>query len=128
MERDVEHSMRSTETLVDAADSTKTQEWRVYNIMRVRNSPEIRHGRESRIVESADWANITLSSISGLEEDRIDPQERLIKLHSIFTSAANLATDLKTQKSVFELDQRVEPDVPYDPLSMTEIQGLERNY
>ncbi|KAL7275882.1 hypothetical protein RUND412_001159 [Rhizina undulata] len=125
LEDPVEQSMRRIEDSVNTLDPTKTQEWRVYNIMRLRDTPQICQGRESLINEIVDGTLDCLSSIVELREDRISPDARLEKLRSIISSAGELATELKTQKAVFEMDQSVKPRVAFDPEAMTEIQFKE---
>ncbi|KAL7275872.1 hypothetical protein RUND412_001149 [Rhizina undulata] len=61
-----------------------------------------------------------LSSTAEPREDRCSPNARLDQnLRSIVKSAAKLATELKTQKAVFEIERGVEPD------TMVEIQFKE---
>ncbi|KAL7266275.1 hypothetical protein RUND412_011185 [Rhizina undulata] len=125
LEEDLENSIRKMENIVETLGPDKTQEWRVYNILRLRNSPQINQSKETRINEIVDKALGILSSITEPREDRISPDVRLQKLRSIIRSAAELATELKTQKAVFEVEYGVEPDVAFDPEAMLEIQFKE---
>ncbi|KAL7275883.1 hypothetical protein RUND412_001160 [Rhizina undulata] len=125
LEDDLENSIKKMEDSLETLSPAKTQEWRVYNIMRLRNSPKINQSKESRINEIVETTIGIISSIAEPREDRSSPETRLQMLRSIVSSAAELATELKTQKAVFEVDQRVEPDVAYDPEAMVEIQFKE---
>ncbi|KAL7267120.1 hypothetical protein RUND412_010306 [Rhizina undulata] len=125
LEDDLENAMKKMENSVETLEPAITQEWRVYNIMRLRNAPQIKHHRESRIDQIVDMTLSILSSVVEPRDDKISPAARRQKLRLIVSSAAELATELKTQKAVFEIDQSVEPDVAYDPEAMSEIQFKE---